>query len=193
MMTSWSSNPFPSGDADRHEIWIMLVERDIAAFLDDDWGRIHDDFAEDRFVGQSGSSSNPDHWRITFPSLQAYREEWLRQAAAFATVQLKNIDKAEFLFRTTVLRDIEINGDRALAHKKFDGHAKTADGNDLVLNWQTMYWLQRISGTWKLTGFLGYLPTRCYIAHMIRMPAGSICPTQQTSMRRPDHILQRSK
>ena len=136
----------------------MLVERDITAFLEADWDGVQDDFAEDRFVGHSGPSVNPDHWRIGFPSLRDYREEWIRQAGAFDEVHLKNIEKKEFLYRAIVLRDIEINGEHAIAHKKFDGRAQAVNGSDVVLQWQTMYWLQRISGKWKITGFLGYLP-----------------------------------
>ena len=29
----FEKNPFPAGDADRHELWNMLVRRDIDAFL----------------------------------------------------------------------------------------------------------------------------------------------------------------
>jgi enamine deaminase RidA (YjgF/YER057c/UK114 family) len=156
-MMRHSANPFPTVDADRHQIWKMLVEDDIAAFLEGDWSRIENDFAADRFVGHSGTS-NPDHWRIAFPSLRAYRDSWLNQARTFGAVQLRSQSKAEFLFDATGMRDIEIGGDHAIAHKKFDGSSTTADGSDLTLSWQTMYWLQRIAGQWKITGFLGYLP-----------------------------------
>ena len=135
----------------------MLVERDIAAFVAADWSLVEQDFAAEQFAGYSGKS-NPDHWRITFPTLNAYRDEWLRQAKNFAAVTLQSMSVSDFLYETTVLRDIEIAGDLAMAHKKFDGRAMTTAGQPLVLNWQTIYWLRRSSSGWKITGFLGYLP-----------------------------------
>lgn len=150
-------NPFASADADRHAIWEMLVDRDIRAFLAGDWNLTAGDFHEDGFVAHSGPA-NPDEWHISYPSLDSYREAWIKQAGDFAKLQLKNRDKAEFLFDATELTRIEINQDRALAHKKFEGRAETVGGPDVVLKWQSLYRLRRIGGRWKLTGFLGYLP-----------------------------------
>ena len=59
-------------------------------------------------------------------------------------------------FSATILREIE--GDRALAHKKFDGKVALSDGGFDILNWQSVYTLARLEGNWKLTGFVGYLP-----------------------------------
>jgi reactive intermediate/imine deaminase len=150
-------NPFPSGDADRHQIWEMLIQRDIAAFLAGDWSIVEQDFAADQFVGHSGPA-NPDHWRIAYPTLESYRDEWLSQAKAFSTVKLRGISTVDFLYRASVLRDIEITQDCAVAHKKFDGRAVTESGEPIVLNWQSVYWLRRFPPGWKITGFLGYLP-----------------------------------
>src|SRR5665213_2029414 len=73
-------NPFVS-DPDRSAIWTMLVERDIAAFTAADWGMVAEDFIEAQFLGIDGrGGDNPDGWRIGFPTLAAYRDEWLRQA-----------------------------------------------------------------------------------------------------------------
>ena len=156
-MTRCLTNPFPLGDADRHEIWEMAVARDIDAFINCDWSKIQDDFEATGFVGQAGSS-NPDHWYIKYPTLEAYKTDWIQQAEAFDQLQLRDVEKTDFLFCTTILRDIDINEDQAIAHKKFDGRANTVSGDEIVLQWQTMYWLRRIEGKWKFTGFLGYLP-----------------------------------
>lgn len=156
-MSRGMQNPFPAGDPDRHEIWQMLVERDIRAFLCGDWALVEGDFAADQFVGYSGPA-NPDHWRVTFPTLASYRDEWLLQAAKFRDVTLPSIGMEDFLHQTTVLRDIEIVQDQAMAHKKFDGRAITSNGEPLILSWQTLYWLRRFVSGWKITGFLGYLP-----------------------------------
>lgn len=176
-MSAREQNPFPAGDPDRREIWEMLVERDIRAFLDCDWAMVDGDFAADQFVGYSGPA-NPDHWRVTYPTLTAYRNEWLLQAEKFRGIALPSMSMEEFLHRTTVLRDIEIAGDKAMAHKKFDGRAVTTEGEPLVLNWQTLYWLRRFDSGWKITGFLGYLPNPMPVwtgaaAPAITLPAGS--------------------
>jgi enamine deaminase RidA (YjgF/YER057c/UK114 family) len=104
----------------------------------------------------------------------------MRQAEAFSHIQLKDEDKRSFLYRATILRDIDLNGDRAAAHKKFDGRAITSNGTEVVLKWQTVYWLQRIAGAWKITGFLGYLPNpmpeeiRGPVTSGIRLPSGAV-------------------
>lgn len=152
-----STNPFPN-DADRSQIWTMLVERDIAAFVAADWSVVDGDFIKEGFLGiNGGKSGNPDDWRISFPTLEAYRDDWIRQAR-----ETQKLDYAENVLdgihRATSLTEIEINGDIAVAHKKFDGEIALTDGGKDVLNWQTLYFLRKVSGEWKLTGFAGYLP-----------------------------------
>lgn len=150
-------SPFPN-DPDRGAIWTMLVERDIAAFVAADWSMVADDFIAEQFLGIDGrGSDNPDSWRIGFPTLTAYRDEWLRQAAQSAKVAYAE-DREAAIHRATNLRDIEIEGDVALAHKQFDGTISRADGGKDVLSWQTLYTCRRHDGRWKLTGFTGYLP-----------------------------------
>ncbi|OKP75558.1 hypothetical protein BTE77_19210 [Ensifer adhaerens] len=151
-------NPFPSSDAARHSIWEMLVSRDITAFLAADWSMVADDFVGESFIGIDGRrETNPDNWRLTFPSLAAYREEWLRQAQDFATQSFAE-DPRTAIFTTTTLEDIEINGDQALARKKFDGSLKKTDGSVDIVKWQTVYYCRLHEGRWKIAGFTGYLP-----------------------------------
>jgi hypothetical protein len=151
-------NPFSSVDAHRHAIWEMLVARDIAAFLAADWSLVADDFNSDEFIGIDGRhSGNPDDWRLGFPDLAAYRDEWLRQARDFATQSFKD-DPRTAIFSATFLEEIEIAGERALVHKKFDGGITKADGTFDVMNWQTVYYCRRHEGRWKISGFTGYLP-----------------------------------
>jgi hypothetical protein len=153
-----TANPFPEGDPDRHAIWTMLVMRDIDAFLAADWSMVEDDFEGIGFIGiHAYKSENPDTWRIAFPTLEAYRDEWLRQAAASAKVQYAE-PLRDALFRATNLRDIGVAGDVAMAHKKFDGTILRSDGGRDTLNWQTLYFCRRRNGRWKLTGFVGYMP-----------------------------------
>jgi hypothetical protein len=150
-------NPFP-GDPDRSAIWTMLVERDIAAFLAADWRMVADDFIDAQFLGIDGKrSGDPDQWRIGFPSLDDYRTEWLRQAEESRKTAYAE-DRGAAIHRATTLTDIEIAGELALAHKKFDGSILRADGIRDVLHWQSLYFCRRVGGTWKLVGFAGYLP-----------------------------------
>ena len=157
-MKAASLNPF-KGDPDRHEIWEMLMRRDFEAFLSADWTMIGSDFLEAEFQGiDGGKRPDPDQWRLRFPDLASYRAEWLTQAADFQKIEIKGIAKLEFLFQSCVLRDIEITGERAMAHKKFQGNATTTTGAPVQLAWQTLYFVRKIARQWKIAGFVGYLP-----------------------------------
>jgi len=151
-------NPFPETDKDRYAIWEMLVHRDIDAFLAQDWSMVANDFAADRFFGvHAHFLKNPDSWRMSFDRLEAYRDEWLRQAADTGRTEFAE-PLRDALFRATVMRDIDIVGDRALVHKKFDGTVARADDTTDRLNWQTLYFCARIDGGWKIASFVGYMP-----------------------------------
>jgi hypothetical protein len=53
-------NPFHQDDEIRHEIWEMLVRRDIDAFVEMDWATHRRDFLPDNFMGiDAKGSSNP--------------------------------------------------------------------------------------------------------------------------------------
>ena len=151
-------NPFPATDEARHAIWEMLVPRDIDAFLATDWSMVAGDFVEDGFIGISGNRDpNPDNWRLAFPNLAAYRDEWLTQAKDFAA-QSYGEDPRTAIFTTTTLEEIEISGETALVRKKFDGGIKKADGTLDIMRWQTLYYCRLHEGHWKISGFTGYLP-----------------------------------
>jgi len=148
-------NPFT--DPERRALWEMLVERDIRAFIASDWSLVADDFLEDEFYGVDGRRLvNPDGWRLTYPTLESYRARWLSQAAAFHAANAEE-NPSEALHALTELRDIEISGDRALAHKKFDGTLKTREGARRLC-WQTLYHCRKLGGKWKICGFTGYMP-----------------------------------
>ena len=152
------TNPFLNSDPDRKAIWDMLVDRDIQAFYTANWQMVADDFIAEGFMGINGNhKSDPDQWILTFPNLEAYREEWIKQAEIFKTTDWQN-DPLEALFNLTNLSDIDINHDTAVAHKKFKGDVVKADGTKEHLNWQTLYRCRKINGRWKIAGFTGYLP-----------------------------------
>ena len=154
----YDTNPFSPEDKDRHEIWEKVVRVDIDAFLAEDWSLCQKDFIETYFIGIDAKyHDNPDHWKLSYPTLDAYRDDWLRQAKAFASASYAE-DAREVLFRATTLADIEIIGDTALLHKKFDGSIQKIDGEVVPIVWQTLYKMKRIEGKWKISGFVGYMP-----------------------------------
>ena len=150
-------NPF-ANDPDRAEIWNMLVPRDIDAFLAVDWSAVAGDFVSQGFFGlHAHFKPHPDDWALDFPTLETYREEWLRQAAETrATAFAEPLREA--IFRATDATAIEISGDRALLRKRFNGTIARADGTQDRLDWQTLYVLAREAGRWKIASFVGYLP-----------------------------------
>lgn len=152
-----NENPFVA-DPDRRAIWNMLMTRDFDAFLAADWSMVAGDFDVQAFFGlHAHGAANPDAWRLDFPTLGAYRDEWLRQAAeTAATVYAEPVRDA--LFRSVVLDPIELAGDRAVAHKKFDGAIARADGGEDRLSWQTLYFCSKHADVWRITSFVGYMP-----------------------------------
>jgi hypothetical protein len=156
------ANPFPASDAARHAIWEMLVPRDIDAFLAADWAPVADDFVEANFTGLNARFlPSPDDWRLSFPTLAAYRAEWLRQAReakAARDAGLYAEDARAAIFRATRLEEIELDGATALVRKRFDGGIQRNDGGFDRMNWQTLYICREDGGRWKIAGFVGYLP-----------------------------------
>jgi enamine deaminase RidA (YjgF/YER057c/UK114 family) len=151
------NNPFEKG-SDRYKLWEMLVERDIQAFIQQDWSMVAHDFIEDGFLGiGANGKSNPDSWQLKYPDLESYKNDWLAQAKIFANTSFKE-DAETAIYQATNLRDIEIKGDKALLHKKFDGQITQTNGTIDIINWQTLYNCQKVDGQWKILGFTGYLP-----------------------------------
>lgn len=153
-------NPLTGSDAARAEIWEILVARDIAAFATEDWDAIAADFDAENFEGlHAYESANPDDWRLAYPDLGSYHAAWLASARnAGAKRHLVSVEDA--LFDATELSRIEIEKDRAIAYKKFDGWLRPAGEAHIRLEWQSVYRLRRVEASWKIVGFLGYLPLR---------------------------------
>lgn len=153
-----TNNPFLNIDADRKEIWDMLVKRDIKAFVNQNWEMTKHDFQEEGFMGtDAGKMDDVDKWKLNYPNLNAYKIEWLEQAKSFGeTAWAEDIEKA--LHRVTILQDIEINEGCALVHKKFSGPIFKANGETMDTDWQTLYRCKKIKGQWKIVGFTGYMP-----------------------------------
>jgi hypothetical protein len=153
-------NPFDiHDDPDRYQIWQRLVAVDCEAFAAGDWSLVEVDFDADAFQGvRCFHSSNPDDWRIVFPTLASYRGAWLASADQFRAKSFARHSHLEALLIRTRLDEIDIQGDHALAHKKFFGDVEYADGTVLNDRRQTMFQLRRHGERWKIVGFLGQLP-----------------------------------
>jgi hypothetical protein len=154
------TNPFDEkSDPDRQWIWRHLIAIDSDAFVLGNWAMIENDFDADRFEGiRCGHSTNPDDWIIAFASLSEYRDSWLAASREFLKKQFVGVTHREAVYRRCRLDRIDLQGDRALAHKKFSGDLPLADGTTLTGSRQTLYRLHRIGGAWKIVGFLGQLP-----------------------------------
>jgi len=157
-MSDKTVNPFEPSDTNRHEIWDMLVRRDIEAFVENDWESHAVDFLDDGFFGvDAKTSENPDFWRAEFGSLDSYSKVW-QAFAASSQGRLSKDEMREAHFGITTLKDIELNGDFAVAHKKFDGVINYDDGVTEKACWQTVYLCRKKNGRWWIAGFIGFLP-----------------------------------
>ena len=80
---SQSPNPFPATDPVRREMWEMLVSGDFVSFLAADWAPMEPDFWAAGFCGiDARGSADPARWILAYPTVESYRDEWLRQARA---------------------------------------------------------------------------------------------------------------
>lgn len=154
------TNPFDAtSDPDRHAIWHLLIVKDSEAFLATDFSLLEPDFDAENFEGiRCGHSYDPGDWRIAFPNLADYRDEWLVASQQFLQKKFTHHTHREALYARCRMTEIEILGDRALAHKKFSGTIPVADGTQLTVARQTLYRLHKQSGRWRIVGFLGQLP-----------------------------------
>ncbi len=155
-MAGSAINPFT--DPERRQLWVICVQRDIEAFLAQNWNHCGDDFLAEGFVGLDARfHADPAQWRLTFPTLESYRLAWEQQSREFAAGKPAE-DAPGKLYSAMQLDPILIEGDHALIYKKFDGCVNMRDGQALPLHWQSLFFAQRHKGVWKLRGFVGYLP-----------------------------------
>ncbi len=148
---------------DERDIHDMLITRDVAAFCRCDWESVSSDFDAESFVGYRGA--DPHDWELAFPTLTAYRDAWLEQAR---TVTVNGPDDLhDQLLAAQTLTRIQIDGDRALVRKTFDGTIVNGDVTD-DLDWETFYFLLKQKAGWTITGFVGYLPRASSSDHDVR-------------------------
>lgn len=155
---SYDSNPFPSSDQDKHAIWEMLVREDVDGFVNEDWSAFGESFNRDGFCGLDAKGSfDPADWQVSFPTVEAYRDAWLEDASRSAATTYAE-DRRDALFRSTNMLDIRVQGHTATARKTFDDAIALEGGGFQKLNWQSVFFCTKRGGTWKITGFVGFLP-----------------------------------
>ncbi len=97
------------------------MPRDFAAFAVQDLKMGEGDFDRLRFNGiRAHGSASPDDWTLAFPVLEAYRDEWLRQAVASPVLTYAD-PLVSALLRSLRLDRVDIASDVAIAHKIFNG------------------------------------------------------------------------
>ncbi|RIK87901.1 MAG: hypothetical protein DCC67_01375 [Planctomycetota bacterium] len=155
-----AANPYDVRvEPDRHAFWEALVARDSEAFAAADWSICDGDFCHERFEGISAHGSlNPLDWTLEYPTVNAYRDDWLRMAARFNAQSLVESTHRELLYRMQSFAKIEISGDRALVWKQFLADEPLQRGERYRANGQSLYRLHRLDGQWRIVGFVGYLP-----------------------------------
>jgi hypothetical protein len=150
-------NPYAPGD-ERHAVFEMAVVRDVRAFVVGDWSGIAADFVEDGFFGLDGrGDATPVRWRLTYPTLAAYRDRWLKQSVEFRARRYDS-DSASSIFALLKVPLLELDGDSGVLLKRFDGVITPSGGEPLTLRWESLFVLRRVAGAWKVQGFVGYLP-----------------------------------
>ncbi|HEX6961750.1 MAG TPA: hypothetical protein VF175_07785 [Lacipirellula sp.] len=154
------ANPYDRAvDSDEHALWLALIARDSEAFAAAEWSLCDGDFCHERFEGISAHGSfNPADWTLEYPTVQSYRDDWLRMAKKFNALPLAAISHRELLYTMQSFAKIEVAGDRALVWKQFFAEEPLTDGERYRLRGQSIYRLHRIDGAWRIVGFVGYLP-----------------------------------
>ncbi len=154
-MESWYNNPYPEGTT-QHEIWEVLIKNDFEGFLSKGWDFVKDDFIEDGFFGiDMAKSDNPQNWKLTYPTLGAYRDAWVKDSLDFAGKQFIS-DPREIFYRTTKLENFDFQDNQVLVHKVFNGVLELANGETIELKWRSLFLLRNKQG-WKIAGFCGYM------------------------------------
>ena len=153
-------NPYDAHhEPDRHALWEILVARDSEAFAACDWSMCKEDFAPMRFDGISAQGSlDPLNWSLQYPTVDSYRDDWLKMADKYRQVPLSDISHRDFLYLMQTFARVDLTDDRAVVWKQFRAEALLTTGERHRALGQSVYRLHRIDGRWLIVGFVGYLP-----------------------------------
>jgi hypothetical protein len=153
-------NPYDERqEPDHHALWEILIARDSEAFAKCDWSICDNDFARDRFDGISAHASlDPLRWTLRYPTVDAYRDDWLTMAEKYRQVPFAKISHRDFLYRMQTFARVDLADDRAVVWKQFRAAASLTNGEQHRAWGQSVYRLHRVDGRWQIVGFVGYLP-----------------------------------
>lgn len=153
-------NPYDAQlEPDHHALWEILVARDSDAFAACNWSICEGDFARTRFDGISANGFlDPLKWTLQYPTLDSYRDDWLRMAEEYWHVPFADISHRDFLYFMQTFARVDLADDRAVVWKQFRAEALLTSGERHRARGQSVYRLHRIDGRWLIVGFVGYLP-----------------------------------
>jgi hypothetical protein len=150
-------NPYAPG-SEEHSVFETVVVRDVEAFVAGDWERVAGDFIDHGFFGlDARGTSDPSGWRLTYPTLAAYRERWLTQSAAFRA-RRHRVDPTEAMFSLLTVPMLKLDLDSGLLLKRFDGTIEVDAAEPVSLSRESLFVLRRVDGIFRVAGFVGYLP-----------------------------------
>ncbi|MFD0763853.1 hypothetical protein ACFQZI_03265 [Mucilaginibacter lutimaris] len=154
-MESWEVNPYEEG-TDHYEIWEVLIRGDFDGFIAQSWDMVADGYISEGFFGvDMGKSTDPQSWKLTFPTLESYKVQWMQDSEGFAKNDFAS-NPREVFYKTTRLENFDFHDDTVLVHKVFDGTLTLTNGQIIPLKWRSLFLLKHV-GSWKIAGFCGYI------------------------------------
>ncbi len=130
----------------------MLIRRNVEACARVDWDLVAGDFIAENFMGlDAGDRSDPDTWTLTFNALTAYRDSWLNSARTL-TDNTGNLREA--LLDATVLQQVAVTGDSAVAYKVVDGWVASGDGSQHHLSGRSLHLCRKVHSRWRIQGLV---------------------------------------
>jgi len=156
-------NPYPK-DPDRSAIWDIVYRHEVTALAECDWLTTARDFDAAAFFGLDARlAPDPDHWSASIATLDRYRDLWQQQANRLkhlGAIQ-PGLNLAAGLSQALRVSDIDLVGDRAVAHRKRFGRLASSASPDrppVLLHDQAIYHFTRRDAGWKIVGMLVNLP-----------------------------------
>jgi len=147
---------------DQQRIRFIIVDEDIRAFCGGG-AQIMRPYFHSSFVDYDARGHcDFTKWRVRFTSPEAYLQAFEKWSKGAAEWRLKGYaSPAEFVRKATILdaEDVKVNGDCALAPKRFCGKAlNEATGQEVAWHKTVIYLMRKIDGDWKVTGMISNLP-----------------------------------
>jgi hypothetical protein len=149
-------NPF-APDSDEYEVWEVLMRNDFEGFLNQNWDIVEADYSEEGFYGiNMNKSLSPNDWKLSFPTLDSYKEQWIKDSLDFAENTFIS-NPREIFYQTTRLENFEFFDHQMMVHKVFNGKIELLDAEPIILKWRSLFILRKTPLGWKIASFCGYI------------------------------------